>query len=471
VNILRLVRLGRPAAGPLPYTTSKIRVGNETILPHIGRDATMQRVTVADGRLWSAPVARGPLRGTVVVPGSKSVTNRALLLAALATGPSVLRAPLRSRDTELMAEALRRLGVDVADTGPDWTVTPRDLRGPADVDVGLAGTVMRFVPAAATLATGDVHIDGDARARERPLAPLISGLRRLGAVIDDAGRGALPLTVRGQGGLAGGVVEVDASASSQLLSALLLPAARWTDGVRVRHVGARPVPNAHHVRMTVEMLRQRGVAIDDSNADEWVVLSGQIAARDEDVEPDLSTAAPFLAAALVTSGEVQMRWPAATCQPGADLPELLSAFGAQTDVKGGVLTLRGGEVKGADLDLRDAGELTPVLAAVAAVASTPSTLTGIGYLRGHETDRLAALARELSALGADVTELDDGLAVRPGRLIAGTFHSYADHRLVMAAAVIGLVVPGIEVDDANAVTKTYPEFVEHWSEFVAGAPS
>jgi len=317
------------------------------------------------------------------------------------------------------------------------------------------------------MATGDVRVDGDARARERPLAPLIEALRHLGADIDDDGRGALPLTVHGQGALAGGTVEVDASASSQLVSALLLPAACWGDGVRVRHVGRHAVPNAPHLRMTVSMLRTRGVAVDDSVEATWTVEPGVIVARDVDVEPDLSSAAPFLAAAVVTGGEVHMRWPSDSCQPGAGLPELLARFGARTDVADGVLTVEGSsDVIGADLDLRDAGELTPVLAAIAALASTPSTFTGIGYLRGHETDRLDALSRELSGLGADVTVLDDGLRIEPGPLVGDTFHCYADHRLVMAAAIVGLVVPGVEVDDAGAVTKTFPDFVERWSSFV-----
>ena len=430
----------------------------------------MQRVTVPAPQPWRTPVARGPVAGAVAVPGSKSVTNRALILSALADAPSVLRAPLRSRDTDLMAAGLRAIGVDVAESGSDWVVTPGELRGPAEVDVGLAGTVMRFMPAAATLATGDVHVDGDARARERPLAPLIAALRAIGADVDDAGRGALPITVRGRGSLAGGAVSIDASASSQLVSALLLPAARWNDGVLVRHVGTRSVPNAPHLRMTIEMLRARGVAA-EGDADAWQVAPGVIRARDEDIEPDLSAAVPFLAAAAVTGGEVRTSWPSDSCQPGAMLPDVLAQFGAATNVDCGMLTVRGGALYGVDLDLRDAGELTPVIAAVAALASTPSTLTGIGYLRGHETDRLAALARELTSLGASVDELDDGLVIKPAQLTSGTFHTYADHRLVMAAAVIGLVVPDVVVDDAGAVTKTFPDFVDRWSAFVSGAAS
>ena len=433
----------------------------------------MQRVTdasarPADARPWRAPQATQPVRGEVVVPGSKSVTNRSLLLAALADGSSTLRGPLRSRDTELMVGALRAMGTTISDTQGDWTVTPHELNGPADVDVGLAGTVMRFVPAAATLATGDVRFDGDTRARQRPVAPLLAALRVLGAQIDDGDRGTLPFTVHGRGALPGGPVDIDASASSQLVSALLLPAAHWAAGVQVRHIGAEKVPNAPHLRMTVEMLRHRGVEVDDSVPGEWEVEPGTIGALDEDIEPDLSSAAPFLAAAVVTGGVARMRWPARSNQPGADLPDLLSQFGAQCHVADGVLTVTGSELVGVDVDLRDAGELTPVLAAIAVSAATPSKLSGIGYLRGHETDRLDALARELGGLGARVEIEDDGLRIRPGVMTGGTFHTYADHRLVMAAAVIGLTVAGVEVDDVGAVTKTFPDFVERWSAFVTG---
>jgi 3-phosphoshikimate 1-carboxyvinyltransferase len=457
---------------PSSSTTSDGRLGNVVILPHTGWDGTMQRVTshvtaAPVPRAWRPPTAHRPVSGEVVVPGSKSVTNRALLLAALAAGPSVLRAPLRSRDTELMATALRALGVEVTDRDDGWAITPQPLRGPADIDVGLAGTVMRFVPAAATLATGDVRVDGDPRARERPLAPLLGALRRVGAGIDDGGRGALPFTVSGRGALAGGTVDLDASGSSQLVSALLLTGARWDRGVRVVHVGERPVPNAPHLRMTVSMLRARGVQVDDSAPAMWAVEPGSVSAHDELVEPDLSSAAPFLAAAAVTGGTATVAdWPVDSCQPGANLPDLLAHFGARSHRDGTSLTITGDGLRGVDLDLRDAGELTPVIAAVAALAATPSTLRGIDYLRGHETDRLVALARELSGLGAGVQVLDDGLRIEPRALSGALFRSYADHRLVMAAAVIGLVVPGVEVDDASAVTKTYPSFVEDWSAFV-----
>jgi 3-phosphoshikimate 1-carboxyvinyltransferase len=427
---------------------------------------------VTDGR-WTTPHPAAPVRGTVAVPGSKSVTNRSLLLAAIADGQSRLRRPLRSRDTELMAAALRAIGADVSGDGDDWVVRPAPLRGPADVDVGLAGTVMRFVPPVATLAQGAVHFEGDDRARARPMRPLIGALVALGADVADQGRGGLPFTVVGHGGLAGGEVRVDAGGSSQIVSALLLTGARWDRGVRVVHVGDRPVPNAPHLRMTAAMLRARGVAVDDTTPRVWTVEAGPVPAQDVTVEPDLSSAAPFLAAAVVTGGEVVVRdWPRTSFQPGARLPELVEAFGASWRREGDDLVVTGGgAITGVDVDLRDTGELTPVVAALAACAKEPSTLTGIDYLRGHETDRIAALARELTALGAKVGELDDGLRIEPGALHGGVMRTYDDHRLVMAGAVLGLVVPGLVLDDAATVAKTYPDFVEDWTRLVAGGGS
>jgi 3-phosphoshikimate 1-carboxyvinyltransferase len=405
----------------------------------------------------------------VVLPGSKSVTNRALVLAALGDGPSRVRAPLRARDTVLMATALTALGVDVADDGTDWVVTPAALRGPASVDCGLAGTVMRFVPPVAALATGPVRLDGDPRARERPMGALVAALRRLGASVDDEGRGSLPLTVHGTGAVEGGAVTVDSSSSSQFVSALLLAGARFRRGVEVRHAG-RPVPSAPHLALTVQMLRDRGVEVDDARADRWVIRPGPVRALDVDVEPDLSNAAPFLAAALVTGGVVRVPgWPASTSQAGDALRRLLPRMGARCRLDEHGLTVEGaGRVLGADLDLRDVGELTPVLLAVAALADGPSRLRGIAHLRGHETDRLAALAREVVALGGDVVETPDGLAVAPRPLHGATFHTYADHRMAQAGAVLGLAVPGVLVEDVATTGKTMPDFVGLWQAMLAG---
>lgn len=415
--------------------------------------------------LWPAPVASAPVDAVVALPGSKSVTNRALVLAALAEGPGFVRRPLRSRDTTLMAEGLRALGVTVTDTEDgDWHVVPADLRGPARLDVGNAGTVMRFVPPLATLASGDVRFEGDPRAYERPLDAVILALRELGADIDDGGAGRLPMTVHGHGGLRGGIVEIDASSSSQFVSALLLSGARFADGVEVRHIGTA-VPSMPHIEMTVAMLRAAGAHVDDSEPDVWRVAPGPLAARDMVVEPDLSNAAPFMAAALVVGGTVTIPdWPHVTTQPGDRLRELFTRMGGGYELTDEGLVFSGtGTIHGITADLHDVGELTPTIAAVAALADSPSTLTGIAHLRMHETDRLAALAKEINKLGGDVTDTPDGLEIRPRPLHGGEFHSYDDHRLATAGAVLGLKVPGVLVENIATTGKTLPDFPRLWS--------
>lgn len=411
------------------------------------------------------------MRATVRLPGSKSMTARALVLAAVSVGPSTLRAPLRARDTELMARGLRAMGAHVSTVDDQrWVVRPRPLAGPARVDVGLAGTVMRFLPPVAGLAEGPVTFDGDPRARARPLGPLVEALRRVGVRIDSAPGGGLPLTVHGVGRVTGGEVTIDASASSQLVSGLLLAAADFDRGIVVRHVGP-PVPSAPHLRMTVEMLRSAGAGVDDSTPDVWVVEPGRLVGRAWDIEPDLSGAAPFLAAALVTGGEVTvLDWPRSTTQPGDQLRSLLAAMGGSWTLGTEGLTVRGtGRIHGLDADLGGMGELTPVLAALAALADSPSRLRGIAHLRGHESDRLAALARELSGLGAAVTETADGLEIHPRPLHGGVFETYDDHRLAHAAAVIGLAVPGIRLSDVGCTGKTLPEFPALWESLTDAA--
>ena len=421
---------------------------------------------------WLAPTASAPVDATVAVPGSKSVTNRALVLAALATGPSLVRRPLRSRDTQLMAGGLRALGTAVEEQGEGWRVTPGVLRGPARIDVGNAGTVMRFLLPVAGLAEGTVSFDGDARARERPVGPLLGALAQMGAEIDDGGRGALPLTVRGRGWLAGGRVTLDASSSSQLISALLLAGPRCEHGIEVRHAGP-PVPSLPHIVMTVQMLRAAGADVDSSRPDTWRVARGELRGRETVVEPDLSNAAPFLAAALVTGGRVTVPdWPRSTTQPGDALRELFSRMGATCTFGAGGLTLTGsGTLDGIDADLHEVGELTPVVAAVAALAGGTSHLRGVAHLRSHETDRLAALAREINGLGGDVSETADGLEIRPRPLHRGVFHTYDDHRLAMAAAVVGLVVPEVEVENVATTAKTLPAFPELWLQMLHGPPA
>ena len=417
---------------------------------------------VAD--LWPAPHATRPGDATVALPGSKSLTNRARVLAAVADGPGTGRRALRSRDTELMAAARTALGAEVDTAGDDWKVTPGPWHGGATVDCGLAGTVMRFVPPVAALADGPVIFDGDPHARTRPMHEVLRGLRGLGVGIDDDDRGTLPFTVLGSGSVKGGVVTIDASASSQFISALLLAGARYDEGVDVRHDG-KPVPSLPHIDMTVDQLRLRGVEVDDSDANRWVVQPGPVRAVDVTVEPDLSNAAPFLAAALVTGGRVTVRdWPRATTQAGDALREILTLMGADVELSDEGLTVRGpGTIHGLDFDLHDVGELTPTVAALCALADGPSHLHGVAHIRGHETDRLDALATEINGLGGHVTETEDGLTIRPASMTGGRFRTYADHRMAHAGAVLGLLVEGVLVEDVGTTAKTFPGFAEAWA--------
>jgi 3-phosphoshikimate 1-carboxyvinyltransferase len=410
---------------------------------------------------WAAPLAHGPVRAEVSLPGSKSLTNRALVLAALAEGPSVVRRALRSRDTELMASALAALGVRVDTSGADWQVDPAPLTGGGDVDCGLAGTVTRFVPPVAALADGPVAFDGDPHMRTRPVGEVLTALRALGVEVTGD---RLPFTVQGAGRVRGGRVVLDASGSSQFVSALLLAGARFDEGLDLLHDG-KAVPSQPHVEMTVAMLRQHGVDVDDSEPDRWRVAPGPIRAVDHTIEPDLSNAAPFLALAATTGGSVTVRdWPERTTQAGDLMRDLLQRMGCDVVLGPTGLTVTGGSgIHGIDVDLHEAGELTPVVAALVALAEGPSYLRGIAHVRGHETDRIAALATELHGLGADVTELPEGLELRPARLHGGVFRSYADHRLAHAAAVLGSVVAGITVDDDAATSKTVPDFPGVWS--------
>ncbi len=412
--------------------------------------------------VWTTPHHPAPVDAVVTLPGSKSLTARALVVAALADGPSRLVRPLRARDTDLMAVALRALGVGITDDGDDLLVTPGELRGPATVDAGLAGTILRFLPPVAALATGPVLVDGDPRLHERPNAGLIAGLRDLGVRVDDGGRGRAPFTVHGTGRVAGGAVTVDASESSQIVSGLLLAAPRYDAGIDLSLAGG--VPSMPHVEMTLATLAQHGVAVAET-AHGWTVAPGRIAALDRTIEPDLSNAAPFLAAAVATGGRVTVRdWPRSTTQPGAHLEELLAQMGAQVERTVDGLQVTGGPVvRPLVADLGEVGELTPVLAALCALADGASRLTGVAHLRGHETDRLQALDEVLSAIGATVRQLPDGLEIEPGPRRPALLDSYADHRMVQVAAVLGLAVEGVRAGDPGALGKTMPDFVDRWS--------
>jgi 3-phosphoshikimate 1-carboxyvinyltransferase len=407
---------------------------------------------------WPAPRPDGPVHSVVELPGSKSLTNRALVLAAISDGPSVVRRALRSRDTTLMAAALTSLGAGVDTSSPDWTVTPGPFAGPTTVDCGLAGTVMRFVPPVATLADGPVAFDGDPHARTRPMSSVLDALRCLGARVEGD---ALPFTVHGSGAVRGGTVTIDASSSSQFVSALLLAGARYDEGVDVRHAGA-PVPSLPHIDMTVAALRDHGVTVERS-VDRWRVRPGPVRAVDVSVEPDLSNAAPFLAIAAVTGGTVTvLDWPRTTTQAGDTLREILTRMGAEVSWSEEGLSVRGRALHGVDLDLHDVGELTPAVAALCALADGPSVLRGVAHIRGHETDRLAALATELDGLGAKVTETADGLRIDPAVLQGGVFHTYADHRMAHAGVILGLAVEGVLVEDVGTTSKTFTDFPAAW---------
>ncbi|MFM9877540.1 MAG: 3-phosphoshikimate 1-carboxyvinyltransferase [Rhodoglobus sp.] len=429
-----------------------------------------ERVVATDPGPWRAPVASAPLNASLALPGSKSLTNRELVLSALASGPSLLRAPLHSRDTALMVEALRSLGVGILEVatdsvfGPDWEITPGALEGGTSIDCGLAGTVMRFLPPVASLALGPIAFDGDASARRRPMRTTIDSLRALGVDVTDDGRGTLPFSLYGTGEVAGGDLEIDASASSQFISGLLLAAPRFTNGLRLKHTGER-LPSLPHIEMTIACLAARGVVVESPEPGLWVVPAGEIAGTSIDIEPDLSNAAPFLAAAVVAGGSVTITgWPETTTQVGAHLAELLPRFGATVTRDATSLTVTGtGEIAGVHLDLSTGGELAPALVALAALASGGSTITGIGHLRGHETDRLAALTAEITGLGGAVTELDDGLEIEPRELHGGPWRTYEDHRMATAGAIIGLAVPGVEVDDIATTAKTLPQFPALWA--------
>ena len=419
--------------------------------------------------LWPAPFrGRKPVTSRVTIPGSKSVTNRALILAAQADSPSTLRRPLISRDSELMSAGLQAMGVSINGNDDAWTLTPAPLRGPAHIDVGNAGTVMRFLPPLAALAQGDISFDGDPRSYERPLGPVIKALEELGIAIEHESRYSLPLVIKAKGSIPGGALTIDASASSQFLSALLLVAPSMNNGITAQHRGGS-LPSMPHIDMTVQMLRDFGATVHvDKKAQSWRVEPGTLRGQDFVIEPDLSNASPFLSIAMVCGGSITIAdWPKNTTQPGDQLREIFTQMGARVEFTSEGLTLTGGPaIHGIDIDLHDVGELTPSIAALAALADSPSHLRGIGHLRLHETDRLAALTREINSLGGNVVEEETALHITPAPLHGGTFHTYEDHRLATAGAVIGLVVPDVLVENVATTRKTLPDFPGLWNSLV-----
>jgi len=414
---------------------------------------------------WPAPQGQN-INATVALPGSKSLTNRELLLSAIASEPTLLIAPLVSRDSQLMIAALESLGIEFEWRGHDLLVTPKPLMGPAAIDCGLAGTVMRFVPPLSMLATGETAFDGDEGARRRPMHTTIDSIRNLGIEVT-AESLSLPFKVHGTGRVLGGELAIDASSSSQFVSGLLLVAARFEQGLTLRHTGEE-LPSLPHIEMTLETLRQRGVDAKTIDERTWRVEPGLIAGGRKVIEPDLSNAGPFLAAAMVAGGSVQIpNWPKVTTQVGAEFERILPMMGAKCFLEGEVMTISSdGQIHGIDIDLSIGGELAPVIAVLAALADSPSRITGIAHLRGHETDRLSALTRELNNLGGNVSELEDGLEIRPAKLSGGKWQSYEDHRMATAGAILGLRIPGIEVENIATTSKTMPEFTKLWQQML-----
>ena len=439
---------------------------------------------MTEGRLghmsnWSAPFRSGltaaskPISATVTIPGSKSATNRALILAALATTPSRIRKPLSSRDTDLMVKGLQSLGCKIeqikTDQGFDYQVIPGKLTGPTQIDVGNAGTVMRFLPPIAALATGLIHFDGDERSHQRPIGPVLSALEQLGVSVEHNNKYKLPITINGAGKIKGGTVEIDASASSQFVSALLLVAPATQEGITIKNIGPS-LPSAPHIEMTIQMLEKFGATVQRTSSS-WSVTPCQLIGQDLVIEPDLSNAAPFMAAAMICGGSVQVRhWPLSTTQPGDQLRSIFTKMGAKVELNASSLTITGsGKIHGIDIDLGDVGELTPSIAAIASLATTPSALRGISHLRLHETDRLAALANEINNLGGSVIEGPGDLVIKPGKMNASQiWRSYEDHRMATAGAIIGLAVEGVIVENIETTQKTLSDFPGMWQGMLDG---
>ena len=415
-------------------------------------------------RSWLAPSTQSPLSATISLPGSKSLNNRELVLSALANKPTTLLDPLKSRDSSLMIAALRKLGTRIEESEHSLLIEPQQLTGPAAIDCGLAGTVMRFVPALATMATGQIDFDGDLAARSRPMKTTVDSLRALGVSVEGEG---LPFSILGTGKVAGGEIEIDASASSQFVSGLLLVGARFKNGLTISHVGEH-LPSMPHIDMTIDCLQKRGVSATKTGASSWRVEPGEISGGEIKIEPDLSNAGPFLAAAMVAGGQVTIKnWPASTTQVGDDFDGILQRMGAKIERVDGNLVISGtGKISGIDIDLSTGGELTPVIAALAALADSQTTIRGVAHLRGHETDRLSALVNEINSVGGDATETNDGMIINPAPLRGGLWRTYEDHRMATAGAIIGLRVPGIEIEDITVTSKTIPQFVALWDKML-----
>jgi len=417
---------------------------------------------------WHAPTINFAINSTLDIPGSKSATNRAFVLAALGNRTSVITNALFARDTNLMLDALEKLGCKILKKSNSVEISPMNKsHNEISIDVGLAGTVMRFVPPLAALAVGTTHFDGDERARNRPMKTLIESLKSLNVNVIDKNGGKLPFSIISEGEIIGGELEIDASESSQFISALMLVGAKFKNGLTIKHVG-KNLPSLPHIQMTIEMLKEVGVQTNQLNQSTWRIKNQVIQSKDWHIEPDLSNAGPFLAAAMLTNGEIKINdWPLHTTQAGNSWIEILSLMGAKIELNQNQLILKSdSKIKGINYNLKDVGELTPVLVAISLFANSKSEFSGISHLRGHETDRLAALVENITAIGGDAKETEDGLIINPKNLHGGIWKSFDDHRMATAGAVIGLRVKDIYVDDIATTSKTLPNFEKMWNEMV-----
>lgn len=455
----------------------------------------MSNKSSPDGEVWSAPASTEPISATVTIPGSKSQTSRALVIGAIAANPTVIENPLAARDTYLMVNAMTQFGASLEFSSSGNTVTmvaPEELVGAGKIDCGLAGTVMRFAAALAAFANGKTTLIGDFAAQRRPLSPLLDALEDLGAKVKYKGTpGYLPVRIRGRKTKAKSVfsedalgnwkqkdgdaqaVRVDASSSSQFLSALLLASPLMPDGTVLRSDGR--IPSWPYVSMSIEMLAHQGVKLQPLSRSSWRTQAKRPEGNPIRIEPDLANAGPFLAAALLAGGSVTIpHWPTKTDQVGKYWLEILPQFGASVTLAPEGLTVHapaGLTWPGVEMDLGAVGELATTIAALATFATSPSILLGIGHLRGHETDRLQALADEINKLGGEATVLHDGLRIVPKPMHAAKIDSYDDHRMATFGALIGLRVPGCEVVNVKSTSKTLPNFEEMWEAMLEGRPS
>jgi 3-phosphoshikimate 1-carboxyvinyltransferase len=414
--------------------------------------------------------AAGPIDATVAVPGSKSITNRALLVAALADGPSELTGALHSDDTRYMAAALNALGVPVEtdEVGARFVVQGGGGTFPVaagDLFVGNAGTAMRFLTAALPLGRGFYRIDGVPRMRQRPIQPLLGALRDLGAdAASELGTGCPPVVVRA-GGLPGGRCAMAGNASSQYFSALLLVGPYAARGIEVEVVG--DLVSKPYLPMTAAVMAAFGVAAELDTA-AWrrlAVRPGQrYTGRAYAVEPDASNASYFFAAAAVTGGRVRVEGLGRRSTQG-DLRfvDVLAAMGATVEETDAAVEVRGpagGRLRGVDLDLGAISDTAQTLAAIAPFAEGPTTIRGVAHARLKETDRVAAMATELRRLGQEVEEFPDGLRIVPRPLLPADVSTYDDHRMAMSFAVAALRAPGLRLRDPGCVAKTFPDFFQ-----------